>query len=187
MCQFKLHRIRTQGARARAVLSPPVVIFFFFFAVVVFSLLCSFHDGVLVFALLYQLYLRRSWGRGKTFYTINTTTVVLKPSNVSMVQRQHRPSPQNISEIFGQKHAFAIYIQKNEKCTSAVRWTENNFDLNSALQVACDASFARVTGCVYPRERYRSVTPLLMPGSTGLRRSTLSCAPKLCIPHLLYE
>ena len=32
-------------------------------------------------------------------------------------------------------------------------------DQNSALQAACDAtSIARVTGCLYPREGYRSVT-----------------------------
>ena len=48
------------------------------------------------------------------------------------------------------------------------------------LQAACDTSIARVTGCrVYPREGYRSVNPLLMPGATGLwwdtvlRRSTV--------------
>ena len=41
----------------------------------------------------------------------------------------------------------------------------------SALQFVCDTSIARVTGCcVCPREGYRSVTPLLMPGPTGLRR-----------------
>ena len=50
------------------------------------------------------------------------------------------------------------------------------FDQNSALQAARDTSIARVTGCVYPREGYRSVTPLLMPGSTGLRHSSLFCA-----------
>ena len=49
---------------------------------------------------------------------------------------------------------------------------------NSALQAACDTSIARVTGCVYPREGYRTATPLLIPGSTGLRRSALFCARK---------
>ena len=54
------------------------------------------------------------------------------------------------------------------------------FDQNSALQTACGTSIARVTGGV-PHEL---VTPLLMPGSTGLRRSALFCARKLYnIPH----
>ena len=33
------------------------------------------------------------------------------------------------------------------------------------------------------KDTYRSVTPLLLPGSTGLRRSALSCARKLYNPH----
>ena len=57
------------------------------------------------------------------------------------------------------------------------------FDQKSALQTACDTSMARVTGCVYPREGYRSVTPLLMPGSRGLTHSALFCARKLYNPH----
>ena len=77
-----------------------------------------------------------------------------------------------------------IYIFKYmKKYTSAVRSTKNDFDQNSALQAACDTSIARVTRCVYPREGYRSVTPLLMPGSRGLRRSTLFCARKLYNPR----
>ena len=60
---------------------------------------------------------------------------------------------------------------------------EGFFYQNSALQAACDTSIARVTGCVYPREGYRSVTPLLMPGPKGLRRSTLFCARKLYNPQ----
>ena len=64
------------------------------------------------------------------------------------------------------------------------------FDQNSVLQAACDTSIARVTECVdhvYPREGCRSVTPLLMPGSTTLlRRSALFCARKLTVqPALL--
>ena len=68
---------------------------------------------------------------------------------------------------------------------SAVRSTKKHFYyLNSALQDACDNSIARVTGGVYPREGYRSVTPLLLPGSTTPpRRSVLFCAPKLYNPH----
>ena len=42
------------------------------------------------------------------------------------------------------------------------------------FQAACDASIARGTGCVYPREEYRSVIPLLIPGSTGLTLSALN-------------
>ena len=61
-----------------------------------------------------------------------------------------------------------LHEKKLKKNTSAVRSTKKEVDQNSALQAACDASIARVTGCVYPREGYRSVTPLLMPGSTGL-------------------
>ena len=58
------------------------------------------------------------------------------------------------------------------------------FDQNSVLQAACDTSITRVTGCVYPpREGYRSVTPLLLPGWTGQRRSTLLCARKPYNPH----
>ena len=60
---------------------------------------------------------------------------------------------------------------------------KGNFDQNSALQAACDTSIARVTGCVYPREGYKSVTPLLMPGSTGLTRSALFCARRLFNPR----
>ena len=48
---------------------------------------------------------------------------------------------------------------------------KKDFDQTSALQDACDTSVARIAGCVYPREGHRSVTPLLIPGSTGLRRS----------------
>ena len=47
----------------------------------------------------------------------------------------------------------------------------------------CDTSVARVTGCVYPREAYSLVTPLLTPRSTGLRRSALFCTRKLYHPH----
>ena len=51
------------------------------------------------------------------------------------------------------------YIQKTKKYTSAARSTKKYFDQNAALQAACDTSIARVTGGVYPREGYRSVTP----------------------------
>ena len=57
-----------------------------------------------------------------------------------------------------------------KKYSRAVRSTKNVFDRNSALQAACDTSIACVTGCVCPRQGYRSVTPLLMPWSTGLGR-----------------
>ena len=61
---------------------------------------------------------------------------------------------------------------------------KNNFWYqNSALQAACDTSIARVTGCVYPREGYRSVTARLMPGSTGLRRWALFYERKLYNLH----
>ena len=56
-----------------------------------------------------------------------------------------------------------------------MRSTRKGFDRNSALQAACGTSIARVAGCVSPREGCRSVTPLLMPGSTGLRRPALFC------------
>ena len=70
-----------------------------------------------------------------------------------------------------------------EKYTSAATSTNKEFDQNSALQAACDTSIARVTGCVYPREGYRSVTLLLRSGSTGPRRSAFFCARKLYNPH----
>ena len=41
---------------------------------------------------------------------------------------------------------------------SSLRSTEQGFDQNLALQAACATSIARVTGCLYPREGYRSVT-----------------------------
>ena len=80
------------------------------------------------------------------------------------------------------RRVFCI-ISNMKKYTSAVRSTKNVFDQNSALQAACDTSIARVTRCVCPREGYRSVAPLLMPGSTGLRRSALFCARKLYNSH----
>ena len=56
-------------------------------------------------------------------------------------------------------------IYKNEKYTSSASSCEIDqkyfFDQHSALQAACDTSIARVTGCVYPREGYRSVTSVL--------------------------
>ena len=64
-------------------------------------------------------------------------------------------------------------IQKMKKYTSAARSTKNIFDQNSALQAACDTSIARGTGCAYPREGCRSVTPLIVPGSTGLKTFNL--------------
>ena len=48
-----------------------------------------------------------------------------------------------------------------------------------ASQAECDTSIARVTGA-YSREGYRSVTSLVMPGSTGPKTSALLCARK-CI------
>ena len=72
-----------------------------------------------------------------------------------------------------------LIMKEMKKYTSAARSTKKVFDQNSALQAACGTSIARVTGCVLPREGYRSVTPLLMPRSTGLRRSTL----KACSAH----
>ena len=62
---------------------------------------------------------------------------------------------------------------------SAVRSTKEEFDQNPALQAAWDTLIAGVTGCAYSREGYGSVTPMLVPGSTGLRRSALFCARKL--------
>ena len=71
-----------------------------------------------------------------------------------------------------------IYIYINEKILFSCEINQNVFFYqNSALQAACDTSIASVTGCVYPREGYKSVIPMLMPGSTGLvRRSASSCA-----------
>ena len=66
-----------------------------------------------------------------------------------------------IPEVSG---IISYHIKKMQKYTSAVRSTKKVFDQNSILQAACDTSIARVTGCVYPREGYSSVTPLLMPG-----------------------
>ena len=60
-----------------------------------------------------------------------------------------------------------------------MRSTKKDIYQNSASQAACDTSIARVTGCVHPREGYRSVASLLMPRSTGLRRSALFFARKL--------
>ena len=57
---------------------------------------------------------------------------------------------------------------------------QKGFYQNSALQAACDTSIARVKGCVYPREGYGSMTPLLMPESAGLNvQPSLFCARKL--------
>ena len=78
---------------------------------------------------------------------------------------------------------FLLKKMERKKCTSAVRSTKNHFDQNSALQAACDTSTARVTGGVYLREGCRSVTPPLLPGSRGLRRSALFCARQLYNPH----
>ena len=44
---------------------------------------------------------------------------------------------------------------------------------------------SRVLRAVYPRERYRSVTPLLVPGYTGQKRPALFCARKLNDPHFV--
>ena len=76
-------------------------------------------------------------------------------------------------------------IKKNEEYTSAVRSTRNVFLLKTQLCKVRVILRSRmyVTKCVYPREGYRSVTPLLMPGSTGLRHSALFCARKLYNPH----
>ena len=61
--------------------------------------------------------------------------------------------------------------------------TDRNYNQNSSLHAACDTLIARVTKRVYPREGYRSVTPLLMPGLTGLKCQALFCARKLNNPH----
>ena len=68
------------------------------------------------------------------------------------------------------------HIIKNEKYTSAVRSTKNVFLIKSQLCKLRVILRSRVLRGVYPREGYysRSVTPLLMPGSTGLGRSALS-------------
>ena len=44
-----------------------------------------------------------------------------------------------------------------------MRSAKKDFDEISALQAACDSSIALVAECVYPREGYESVTPLLVP------------------------
>ena len=87
------------------------------------------------------------------------------------------------SENAGMKAIRLLYYILNEKFPSTVRSTQKEFDQNSAPQAACDTSIARVMGCVYPREGYRSVTLLVMSGSTGLRRPALFCARKLYNPH----
>ena len=80
----------------------------------------------------------------------------------------------------------ARYIYLTNKKSIIKLWYRPKvfFYQNSALQAACDTLIACITGYVYPREGYRSVTPLLiMPGSTGLRRWTLFIARKLYNPH----
>ena len=69
-------------------------------------------------------------------------------------------------------------------CDLYVRSTNKDLDRHSAVQAACDPSIARVTGCAYPREGCRSVTLLLMPGSTGLRRSALLLGRGNCITRI---
>ena len=57
-----------------------------------------------------------------------------------------------------------------------MRSTKKDFDQNPifARCVRCDTSTARCYGGVYTsRKGYRSVTPLLMPGSTGLETFSL--------------
>ena len=79
-----------------------------------------------------------------------------------------------------------VYNLKNEKIHFFSCEIDHTgfFDQNSALQAACDTWIAGGMGCVYPPEGcYRSVTPLLLPGSTGLTRSALFCARKLYNPH----
>ena len=46
-----------------------------------------------------------------------------------------------------------------KKYASAVRSTEKVFHQTQLLQAVCDTSIARVTGCVYPCEGYRSDSP----------------------------
>ena len=77
----------------------------------------------------------------------------------------------------------SIYF-KMKNSFQTVRSTKKFFDQSSALRAACDTSIAHVTGCVYPREGYRSVTPLLMPGSTGLRRQPCSAHGNCCITRI---
>ena len=76
------------------------------------------------------------------------------------------------------------FFSRMEKYTSAARSTQKEFDQSPALKAACETSIARATGCVCPRKGYRSVTPQLMAGSSGLRRSALFCARKLYKPAM---
>ena len=64
------------------------------------------------------------------------------------------------------------YLVKIKNYTSAVE-IEILIE-NSSLQDACDTSMAGVTGCVKPREGYRSVSPLRISVSTGLKVLSLA-------------
>ena len=55
-------------------------------------------------------------------------------------------------------------------------------DQNSALQAACDTPVALFMACVYPREGCRPVTPVLMPGSTGLKTFNLVLRTEVVTP-----
>ena len=57
-----------------------------------------------------------------------------------------------------------IYLE-NEKCTSAVRSTENGFLVKTHLCKLRVILRSRVLRGVYSREGHRLVTPLQMPGS----------------------
>ena len=77
------------------------------------------------------------------------------------------------------------YVEKNEKIYSSCEIDQERISIKAECfpSYMCDTSIARVTGCVYPREAHSLVTPLLMPWSTGLRRSALFRTRKLYHPH----
>ena len=71
-----------------------------------------------------------------------------------------------------------------KKYTSVVRSTKKGLMITTQickLRVILRSRVSRRG--VYPREGYRSVTLMPMPGSTGLTRSALFCARKLYNPH----
>ena len=88
----------------------------------------------------------------------------------------------SVGRVFGLA-ILMLYLKKNEKFTPAVRSTKNDFLVKTQLCKLRMILRSRVLRGVSPREGYRSVTPLLMPRSTGLRLSALSCARKLYNPH----